>query len=170
MANDALPGEMEFQTTAGTQQGTRLLLQLRDIVGEKGTDLSINCGRLGNILSGPPHPYYLLTNEGDFMVGDGGDWGDLGLPPEYRTRWPGELSQDHIEKLNSLIPGGLEVLDEVNEGAKVDYDLVVELRNEVVDHYDERYRFMVGEILTGVKYVNTRKGNEQVMSELKVIK
>ncbi len=102
LAQDIVTGDQIWAATVGTQQGYELALQhFRNFSG-LSRKMSISAGRLEYRLSGGAHPYYILNEHGAASVGDGGDWGDLLLPPLLRHLWPGAVTRQHVTQLSQL--------------------------------------------------------------------
>jgi hypothetical protein len=131
LAKGIKPKEIYWSGTVANQMGMELGLEHRDQMKQYGIDIVIDAGRVDPIFSGPPHPFYIIhideNGKLSYSVGDGGDWGDLKLPKEHRCCWPGEITQEHIDRLALINP---ELVNMVKVGDDVEVDYVEKIWNK----------------------------------------
>ncbi len=122
----------DFQafSIASAQQGLALLDGAVNDLREQGQNFSFNVVTAGvhPELTAGEHPYYIKTSDGQYAVGDGGDWLDLTLPPQHRKRWVSEVTQDHITLLQQAYPEE-DFTSVLSVGALVTLDLILSLQS-----------------------------------------
>jgi len=110
------------------QQGLEILNATAQELRDQGHQFSFNTVSAGlhPTLTAGEHPYYIQTAKGKYAVGDGGDFLDLLLPPEFRKRWPERITQAHIDALKEkCIEGNWE---SIKEGDDVTLANMVEIQ------------------------------------------
>ncbi len=143
----ALPKTSVLAATVGAQAGLELDNLFAGSMKEMyGLETTFNVGRVSSRLTGPPHPFYVASENGRFSVGDGGDWGDMLLPARLRRLFPEFITPSHVEELKRL---HLSFEREVLVGQPINHELILYLRNKAVGLGHRR--FAVGKILSGVR-------------------
>lgn len=146
-ALDCLPSSSMWSATVATQPGIDLVLLHRELMKGFGKETEINIGRLAYVMTGPPHPYYIISEKGRPSVYDGGDATDLLIPGQYRGKYPAQIGPSEMERLQLINPL---IAQLVTVDTEVNMDLMMNLQNRAM--YLGINQYAVGHAITGVDW------------------
>lgn len=129
LSNDVDVKNFTALSIGAAQQGLQMLNTSVEALRAQGRNFSFNTVSAGlhPELTAGEHPYYIKTKDGDYAVGDGGDFLDLVLPGELRKRWAETVTAAHITELSSLCPS-VHWEDYLSEGENVVLPLMVKVQ------------------------------------------